>query len=315
MVEIRHDRPCPACGYPNDPEDLNCAMCGDLLRARFHVSPRPAAPTAPTSPRPAPRPRAAALEPTPPTIAGLPEWAFWLAVGAPLALAFSSLSVWPLTFIGWFLGALVHELGHTVSALFFGSIAVPAIRLDGHAAAVHGAQSTIAVIFVWAGLGWCAWRFREERKWLAVFVVAAALYPAFAFTPLMGYVHLAAGHLGELVFATVFFWRALTGGFVKQTAERPLYSALGWFWMGGNVLLFGSLILSEESRRWYLTNGSFGLQNDFVRMANLLGTSLPVVAFPMLLLSLSPLPIAYWLFRRTPAASLHYFRVGNPWDV
>jgi hypothetical protein len=85
--------------------------------------------------------------------------------------------------------------------------------------------------------------------------------------------------------------------------------------LGGNVFLFGALILSDETRQWYLTNGSFGLENDFVRIARMLGTSLPVVAFPMLLVSLLPLPIAYWLFRRTPEANLRYYRVGDPWEV
>ena len=152
-------------------------------------------------------------------------WRTWL-IGAGLgALA-------QLFFVGgyitWFLGALCHEMGHTAVALFCGSFAYPAIRLDGHAAAFHQEPSTVAALCIWAALAWLAWRFRSDRGWLILFLVATALYPLVAFTELREYVHLAAGHLGELVFATIFFWRAMKGGLTANPVERPLYSALAW---------------------------------------------------------------------------------------
>ena len=292
MVETIERSPCPSCGYGNEPEELSCALCGELLRtpdSRETVLPveYTRAPVVTENRR----------------IGGLPEWAFYLLVGAPVALLFSRFSLRILSYIGWFLGALTHEMGHTASALFFGSFAYPAIRLDGHAAAFHQEPSLFAAACIWGALVWLAWHFRASRGWLILFASAALLYPVFALTDLKEYLHLAAGHLGELVFATIFFWRAMRGGFTANAAERPLYSALAWLWMGGNVLLFGSLVLSAESRMWYLTHGSFGLENDFVRIARMLSTSLPTVALPMLVMSFLPLPVAAWLSRRGASAA------------
>ncbi|MEN8148668.1 MAG: hypothetical protein ABFS86_02525, partial [Planctomycetota bacterium] len=206
-----------------------------------------------------------------------------LLIGVPIALVIGLAG--PISFVGWFLTALVHEMGHCAAALFFGSFAVPAIRLDGHAAAVHSDPSLIAQIVIWAVLGGLAWRFRGRRALLVTLAVAAALYPLFAFTRGREIVHLLAGHLSELAFATLFFWQAMTGRFTKTEAERPFYAALGWLWMGGAIVLFGSLAFSESSREWYLANGSFGLENDLVRVARMFKTSLPAVALPMLLLA------------------------------
>jgi len=79
----------------------------------------------------------------PARILGLAEHHFYLAAGlatAPLLAATPLLRT-----MGWFLASLTHETGHAATAWFFGMPAVPAIRLDGHAAAVHGGQVTVLV--------------------------------------------------------------------------------------------------------------------------------------------------------------------------
>lgn len=227
---------------------------------------------------------------------GPPAGFVHLLIGIPIALVIGLAG--PISFVGWFLTALVHEMGHCAAALFFGSFAVPAIRLDGHAAAVHSDPSLFGQLAVWAALAAFAWRFRDRRGLLITFAVAAALYPLFAFTKGREILHLLAGHLSELAFATLFFWQALTGRFTKTEAERPFYAALGWLWMVGAIVLFGSLAFSESSRQWYLANGSFGLENDLVRVARSFSVSLPATALVMLLLSLPPLGLAWWLARR-----------------
>jgi len=219
-----------------------------------------------------------------------------LLLGIPIALVIGLAG--PMAFVGWFLTALVHEMGHCAAALLFGSFAIPAIRLDGHAAAVHSEPSTLAAIAIWVALAGLAWRFRGHRPLLVALTAAAALYPLFAFTKGREVVHLLAGHLAELAFATLFFWQAMTGRFTKTGAERPFYAALGWLWTGGAVVLFASLAFSESSRQWYHANGSFGLENDLVRVARTFRTSLPTVALPMLFLSLQPPGLAWWLARR-----------------
>jgi DUF1680 family protein len=97
------------------------------------------------------------------------------------------------------------------------------------------------------------------------------------------------------VFATLFFWRALTGGFVQKNAERPLYAAWAWLLMGRCIILFGGLAFTEAGRQAYSAGGSFGLVNDLLRVARHLDMNLATVAIPMLLLSLLPLPLAFLL--------------------
>jgi hypothetical protein len=231
----------------------------------------------------------------PATVLGFPRGWFYLAIGVPIALA---LSFGPLGFMGWFLRALVHELGHTAVAWFFGCPAFPAIRLDGHAAAFHQNQIVLFALAVWAGIGGLAWHLRAHRRLLGALWVLMVAYPLLAFTEAREVVHLLAGHLFELGFAAVFFWRALTGGFVKQEAERPLYAALGWLLMGGCISLFWSLSFSEGGRQAYASGGSFGLVNDLIRVTGYIHCRLGTAAIPMLLLSLVPLPLALFLQSR-----------------
>lgn len=232
------------------------------------------------------------------TFHGIPRAWIYLAVGLPIALV---LSWGPIGFMGWFLSALVHELGHTIAAWIFGCPAYPAIRLDGHAAAFHQEQVFFICLMVWAGIGYVAYHFRTNKLVLGVLSPMVLLYPALAFTGAREVVHLLAGHLTELVFATIFFWRALTGGFVQKDGERPLYSAWAWLLMGRCILLFGGLVFTEAGRQAYAAGGSFGLVNDLLRVAAQLNLSLATVAIPMLLLSLLPLPVAFLLARRSTA--------------
>jgi hypothetical protein len=229
------------------------------------------------------------------TVHGIPRAWIHLAAGLPIALV---LSLGPIGFMGWFLSALVHEIGHSIAGWFLGCPAYPAIRLDGHAAAFHQPQVLFICLLVWAGLGATAWRFRGQKLVPWLLYPAILLYPAFAFTGAREILHLLAGHLAELIFATIFFWRALTGGFVRKEAERPLYAAWAWLLLGRCVILFAGLAFTETGRRAYASGGSFGLVNDLLRVAGHLETGLPAVAIPMLLLSLLPLPLAFLLARR-----------------
>ena len=84
----------------------------------------------------------------------------------------------------------------------------------------------------------------------------------------------------------------------SRDPERVAYATLGWFLVAGNVWLSGGLLFSEEVRAWYRVSGSFGLTNDYIRLArDVMGVGLGMVAFLMLLVSLLPLPAA-WLLSR-----------------
>jgi hypothetical protein len=111
-------------------------------------------------------------------------------------------------------------------------------------------------------------------------------------------VHLLAGHLGELAFATIFFCRALAGGFTGSDAERPLYAALASYWTAGVFLLGGGLLFSASARAAYHVNRSFGMANDLERLSSLAGVPLGALACGLALLSLLPLPLAFLLSGR-----------------
>jgi len=217
----------------------------------------------------------------------------WVHLGAGLLIALLFTLTPALRFMGWLLGSLFHETGHVAFAWFVGCPAWPAISLAGHAAAFHKPQS--AAILVGIGLllaigVWQAWR---ARRWRGLATGALVAWPVFAFfeTPReLGF--LLSGHLGELTFAGVFLWRARTGQAIEREAERPLYASLGWFLVARNVVLCFGLVFLESARAWYLSSGSFGLTNDYVRVAQqVLHVPLEAVAVFMLLVSLSVVPL------------------------
>jgi len=290
---------CRACDYRNDEGSLQCGMCGALLRreapptrtlAAGPAGYPPAEPPAVPAPlRPGAARRAA--------LAGREPWFFLLfgALGAPV---FGLLPV--LRFAGWFFRSLCHEIGHTAVAWSLGMPAFPAIRIDGHAASIHKPQIVPLAILLWIGLGVLAWRRRRSRPVLAALGAVTVAYPVLAFTRAGDLLHLLGGHLGELAFATVFLWRALSGGFTQSARERLSYAVVGCYLSGSNVILCGGLVLSPAAREHYVDNVSFGIANDYVRAAgDVLGWSLPGVALWMLPVSLLPLPLAILAWRKT----------------
>ena len=200
--------------------------------------------------------------------------------------------------MGWFLAALVHETGHCAVAWAAGCPAIPAISLGGHAMAAHGAQQTMLCFVVWFALGALTWQFRQTKPWVYILGGATLLYPLIAFTGLKEFFFLTGGHLGELTFAVIFFWRAVVGGFSRSGAERVTYATVAWFLFGSNVWLSGGLLFSDEVRSWYAASGSFGLTNDYIRLArSVMHVDLGVVAFLMLAVTLT-VPFLAWLLAR-----------------
>ncbi|MFG0315990.1 MAG: hypothetical protein ACF8XB_01860 [Planctomycetota bacterium JB042] len=226
-----------------------------------------------------------------------------VALGGLLAQAFA-LPV--LSFMGWFLASLVHEMGHAAMGWLCGMPSFPAIRLDGHAAAVHSEQSTGLVFFVAAGLGWLAWSRREHRLQAAALGALAVGAPLIAFAgPLRELAFLVMGHGGELIFAGLAFLRAADVD-EREAVERTLYATLAWYLLSKNLTLFFGLITSAEVMIEYYGSGSFGLTNDLIRAAeDVLDCSVQAVATGMLAASLSVVPVALgvrWWNRREAAS-------------
>ncbi len=232
----------------------------------------------------------------PARIWGLPRPWFYLSAGLTLA---PLLSLTPLLqLVGWYLAALVHELGHTGASWLVGVPAVPALGITAEAATLHGDQLLPLALGVWAASALCVWRVREPDLRSGLMALLMISYPALAFGPLRETLHLASGHLFELVVAGLFLERALSGGFSSSQAERLLYGVLGWFLIGRNVSLSLALALSPTARADYSQSGSFGTTNDYVRLARELDCSLEALSVGTALLALAtaPLVVSFWLW-------------------
>jgi len=222
----------------------------------------------------------------------------WLYLGLGLITA-PIFALTPLLgFMGWFFASLVHEMGHSAVAWLFGMPSMPAIALDGHAAAMHSDQQLFLVAMILLVFATTIGRLLSGRPRIVAWVVLGVVYPVLAFTGIRELLHLAAGHGGELAFAVLALWKALDGGFTDSRAERLLYGTMGWFLVGKNVFLAWGLATSAGSRAWYAQNGSFGFTNDYIRIAeDLLGWRLESVAWLALLASVAAVPAALGLWR------------------
>jgi len=220
----------------------------------------------------------------------------WL-IGAVLAVL--AHLFWVGGYITWFLGALCHEMGHAFAALATGCPAFPAIRLDGHAVTMLNDQIVPLALLMLAGTAWWCWNAREDRTLLVLRgLLLVPLLIALLSKNARDMLILYAGQGGELAFAGVFLWRAYTGGFTRSEGERPLYAMLGWVFVFENAMLAGGLMFSAGARAEYLGNGSFGLENDLVRIASHhLGTGLPGAALPLLLAAIAA-PLGAWMLGR-----------------
>jgi hypothetical protein len=217
-----------------------------------------------------------------------------LVVGALLAPMFGLTPL--LQRMGWFLGSLVHEMGHVLVSWFCGQAAVPAIRLDGHAAAIHKEQEMVFVVAIGAALGWLTWALRRHPRWRVTAGVVTLLYPLLALTRAREVVFLLAGHGGEITIGAIFLWRARGDGFTGTLAERLTYATTGFFLLGRNVLLCHGLITSHAARAHYARSGSFGLTNDLLRIAHEhLLWPLPRVAGGVLVLAVLATALALFL--------------------
>jgi len=198
--------------------------------------------------------------------------------------------------MGWFLESLVHEMGHAAAGWLCGMPSIPAISLTCEAVSVHGPQSRAFALLI--ALGFALWIGRTTTGRTRVLALGALtlVYPLIAFTGVRELLHLLAGHLAELSFAGLCFWKTLGGGFTDSRLERALHGTLAWFLLGRNASLCWGLMHSPAARAEYRSNGSFGLTNDYIRVAEeLLSWRLESVALMMLVLAALVLPAVFFL--------------------
>ena len=233
-------------------------------------------------------------------ILGVPRGLAVWVVGGALAPLFAATPI--LQYMAWFLSSLVHEMGHTAMAWLMGCSAVPAIRLDGHAATPTAEQSRVAAYGMWIALAAVStWLWRTDRRRLALFTAAAVIaYPMIALDPVRRpLAHLLGGHLGEVLFATLALYRSLSGRATAHLAERIAYAMVGWYLWGHNLTLTYGLATDAAVRDHYESNGSFGLTNDYIRVAEeILDWPLTKVAWWATVAAL-PAPLAAILLSRS----------------
>jgi hypothetical protein len=229
-------------------------------------------------------------------ILGIPVTWFFMACGLPLAVFMAELPF--LDLVGWYFRALVHEMGHTAASWLVGTPAIPALGITAEAATVHGEQILPLTVLIWGALAYGAFQWRAGIGRNLALAGLLVFYPVLCSGGLREAWHLASGHLGELALAALFLTRAFDGGFSQGSIERGLYSLLGWFLIGHNLLLGIGLASSETRRQEYALDGSYGLRNDLVLLGEHFHASLQTVGVAMVLLSLVVGPLTgIWLLR------------------
>jgi hypothetical protein len=108
---------------------------------------------------------------------------------------------------------------------------------------------------------------------------------------------------GELAFATYCFALCISGGYTGTAQERVACALAGSLLQGIDLRLACGLLTSSEAREVYANNGSLGLKNDLLVLAeDLWHCRLQSVAMLLLLLALLPLPLGaalgWWRSRR-----------------
>lgn len=229
----------------------------------------------------------------------------WLLLGCVLAwITAATFS----TMFTWFLCAIPHEMGHATVGCLLGRPSAPAISLGGHAWTGIADRSAVVVTLVaLSAAAGAFFSFRRGRRVLAATcaVLAIAL-------PLVSYAELAevlisvGGHLGEVAFAGYCFSLVFTGGKTGTPQERTAAAFAGALVQAVNVKLCFGLMTSQPARDHYGSNGSLGLKNDYLVLAeDLLHCKLQSVAGGMMLASLAVplvgLGIGLWLASRDDA--------------
>lgn len=198
-------------------------------------------------------------------------------------------------------GTLCHEIGHTIAGFAVGRPCLPAFDFT-----YGGGVTTIGERSWWliAAYGLAAvvlWRQAGSHRWIrrAIVLVATVLLLLVG-TGLESAWFSWMGYGGQLLFATVFLHRALTGVAVIQPGERWLYGVVGWALLGHALALCWMLLFDSSFQQFYLI-GKRGIDNDFVNLANVeFHVELSTVAWCSMMIGLLVPVVAFLAARRWP---------------
>ncbi len=224
------------------------------------------------------------------------EW-LMLAIGSGVALI-SMVLFWP----GWILGTfktLAHEFGHALFGWLLGCPSIPAFdMLHGGGVTLVAEKSTLLLLVIYAAMGYLIYVYRKNTKTVILLSILAAAHLWLTLTTGHSVVILFMGHGTELLIATLFIYRALSGRSIINEAERPLYAIIGFYITFYDIDMAHKLLTDLSSMAEYMDGKGGELDNDFVVIAQeYLHVDVRSVVIFFLICSLLPPIISYLSFR------------------
>ena len=246
---------CPKCGFQQLEELSECQRCGIIFARYFADQGEAPGPRTDRTSRVLRRP---SFETTDEHFPGR-----MLAIAAVAGLVAGYLPV-----ISWGISAFVtlfHEIGHTIFAWVLGQPAIPAFdfAFGGGFTRISTFQPLLAIVILGA-LGWGVRSLRSQPRLafaLAVFLVfwMVAVTAEWRRETVVS----AGGALGEVAFAAIFLFMAVTGtGLRSPEVERPVAAFIG-FYTAFQTMRFGwGLATDREALELYQQGKGGAMMND-----------------------------------------------------
>jgi hypothetical protein len=189
----------------------------------------------------------------------------WKALSLGLGLAVVVCLVPLLAYIIDFLRVIIHETGHTLTAWLFGYPTIPMLR-PGGAVSASMVRPTWMLVLMLVVLGKLLYNAYRTKRHKVVLTVGAAIYLLLAMSGLGRLMITTMGHGTELIVASLFLYRAVSGQSILHRAERPLYATVALVIFGLDIRFAAQLLLGSDAEAEY-REGIEGQSHDLIRIA------------------------------------------------
>lgn len=193
----------------------------------------------------------------------------WKSLGVGVFLGAILIAFFPIiSFLLHPLITIVHELGHALTAWIFGCPAIPAFDfVYGGGVTARGNRQIPLLLIIYIVLGIGCYLFRNNKLTLVIILNLMLVHMFCIWTTLDEFLFSFMGHGTELIFASIFIYRAISGSSIIHKIERPLYATLGMFMEFYNIRFFYKLYSSADARLIY-EEAKGGMGMDFSVIAN-----------------------------------------------